>query len=400
MALWLLAGALVIAPSARAAPHRTPTPSAEELWKTYPLRPGAEPTRDPAPREEAVRSAARASVRPASARMPSATDGGPPLPLIGAAAALAALAASALLRRRRSPRAGGDHALGLPLITAAAATAAMSGRRQSPRLTTLTGAGDDDPVEALAPPDPERRWTAELEWHDEAGGPRFHVIARAEDGGPAARIASSERLEWPPPDAVAVQRLRRTVARIEAAVRDAGWAPLPAGETWYAKRFAWAPLVAPAGEPEPEPVAPPAPVAAATPAPAPRPVRPLFAPQRAWPADTEDLWRCEIRWRAGYINSRFTLVARRPAERRPTPLASSQTFKWMIMNDPEPASQDFRDAVMQLDEQITDAGWEPVGSGREWWELRYVWRGAGDPPLQLDPAAARVSDADGDDDAR
>jgi len=147
---------------------------------------------------------------------------------------------------------------------------------------------------------------------------------------------------------------------MEAIMRRAGWAPLPPGSSWYSKRFAWtpqAPVAAPAGR--------------------------RFIPQDAWPPETEDSWRCEIRWRPGYINSRFILVARRPGRRGTTDVARSQPFKWLVLADPDPEGPDFRRAVEHLDGEIRAAGWEPVGCGRRWWQRRYVWRGEGDPPLDL-----------------
>jgi hypothetical protein len=379
-------------PPAAAAQDRTPTPSARELWNTYPLRQEPAERRPAEDRATGTSTAApgtRGPARQVSVRSPGpADDDGTPLVLVGAAAALAALGAASVLRRRRVRPPRAPVAFAMPLLAAAATTAALPERRRPPRLTALTGEGGgserDGPedeerrAQELRPPDPAQPWTAELEWRGEGDGPRFCVTARPDGGGPDVRIASSEPIEWPPQDAVAVQRLRRSVAQMEAAVRSAGWTPLTPGESWYSKRFAWAPV--------------------AEPAPAPAPSRRLFEPQPAWPSGAEDLWRCEIRWRAGYVNSRFTLVARRPGRRGSTTVSSSKTFKWLIMADPDPPSPEFRDAVERLDEQIAAAGWEPAGSGREWWERRYVWRGDGPPPLDLDPAPARVGDPDGGDD--
>ena len=91
------------------------------------------------------------------------------------------------------------------------------------------------------------------------------------------------------------------------------------------------------------------------------------------------------------------MVARRPGRRGTTTVCSSETFKWLIMADPDPPSPEFRDAVESLEEQITAAGWEPAGCGRDWWELRFVWRGDGPPPLDVDPAPAHIGDVDGGD---
>jgi hypothetical protein len=384
VAAGLLAGAVMTVPPVAVAQDGTPTPSARELWKTYPLR------QEPAARKAREHPATGASGRRASARSSAPAGGDAPLPLLGTAAALAALGGALVLRRRRASRRSGAPAdLGMPLLAVAVTTAAMPPRRRpATRLTALTGDtgenGRERPgsEEALRPPESAQPWVAELEWRDERGGPRFWIVAHPAGGGPEVRIASSEPIEWPPPDAVAVQRLRGAVARMEAGMRSAGWTPLPPGEAWYSKRFAWTPVAEPAS------------------APPPGPADTLFEPQPAWPPDTERLWRCEIRWRGRYVNSRFTAVAREPGRRGSTTVGTSKAFKWLIMADPDPESPEFRDAAEQLDEQITAAGWEPAGLGRDWWARRYVWRRDGPPRLDLDPAPARIGKARerGDDD--
>jgi hypothetical protein len=404
--VWLVLGVAMMLPPAAAAQQRTPTPtpSARELWKSYPLQPGAQ---EPGPTEERAQlasptpSAHRKAVHTAPLESPRpSSGGGAPVALLGIAGALGALGAFLVLRRRRAPRAG----VAMPLFAATATAAALSERPRQARLTTLAGAGgngrerteeeDGWRAQDLRPPDPTLPWTAELEWHGDGEGPRFCVTARPVAGGPEALIALSEPIEWPPADPAAVERLRRSVARIEAAVRSAGWAPAAPGEAWYSKRFAWTPVAtrAPARTPAPTPTPTPTPSREPTPAaePAAAPPRGLFDPPPTWPQGTEELWRCEIRWRAGYINSRFAAVARRPGQRGTTTVGSSETFKWMIMADPEPPTPELLDAVAQLDEQVTALGWEPAGFGREWWERRYLWRGEGRPPLDLERSPARA----------
>ena len=369
-------------PPAAAAQDRTPTPSASELWEAYPLQQDPTATAEATVRPTSARQPVTGgSARTASAPARAPDDDGMPFVLI-AATGLAALGGAFLVRRRRFARPPAT--LAMPLRAVAATTAAMSERSRQPRLTALAGEGggrdgpgdEERPAQDLRPPDPAQAWTAELEWRGDGDGPRFCVTARPDGDGPEVRIAVSAPIEWPPPDAVSVQRLRRTVARMEAAVHEAGWAPLPPGEAWYAKRFAWTPVAGSVSEPEPAPS------------------RRLFEPQPPWPQGSEQLWRCEIRWRAGYVNSRFAVVARKPGRRATTTVSSSKTFKWLIMGDPDPPSPEFRNAVESLDEQIMAAGWEPAGFGRDWWELRYVWRGDGPPPLELDAAPARTGDDD------
>ncbi|HET8949978.1 MAG TPA: hypothetical protein VFN44_05695, partial [Solirubrobacteraceae bacterium] len=104
MAAGLLAGAVMTLPPVALAQDGTPTPSARELWKTYPLR------QEPAPRKAQEHPARRASGRPASTRSSAPADGEAPLPLLGTAAALAALGGALVLRRRRGSRRPGARA--------------------------------------------------------------------------------------------------------------------------------------------------------------------------------------------------------------------------------------------------------------------------------------------------
>jgi hypothetical protein len=376
---------MVTAPATAAAQDRTPTPSARELWRTYPLE------QQPAPATPTAASPTTpAPDRRTSAPAAGSGDDDALLRLLGIAGALVGLAGALVVARRRSARGtttGFPAGLAAPLLAAAATATTSDGRRRSPRLTALAagpGAGRDErgdsapetPAEALHPPDPEQPWTAELEWRHEDDGARFCVVARPADGGSGVVIAASEPLEWPPADAPAVRQMRRAVARVESALRGSGWTPLPPGSAWYAKRFAWAPVAEPAGTGR-------------------------FSRQTEWPPGAEDLWRCEIKWQAGYVNSRFGAVAHEPGRKRGTTVGTSDVFKWLLMADPEPQTPEFRVPLQRLHELLLAAGWEPAGRGRKWYALRYVWRHDGPPPEDLGSAPARISGArgDGDDEA-
>jgi hypothetical protein len=217
----------------------------------------------------------------------------------------------------------------------------------------------------------------------------------------------------------------------------AGWRSLEPGDGWYAKRFAWIPQEAAATE---QPALPPprltavdapgqlrrrpaeAPAARrpgppresfaappSLPARAPRPGRfepgaaagefadeagtGRFVRRRPWPEDTDGLWRCEIKWDAGYKTSRFTATMRRPGARRGQAVAASDPFKWMLMAEPDDAAE-YRAAVEALVRAVRAAGWERIDPGPEWWAERFVWRRDEPPPESLEPEPVRTDRAD------
>ena len=329
------------------------TPSADELWRTYPLQETPEPGETLTP---------TASSRPAEA--PPASDDDAPVALIGAAGVLIALAGGlALLRVRSRPRT--LPRLGAPLLMTAAATAMQPGQRpRSPRLTALgdgpspwSGHSPDNP---LRPPDPRQPWTAEVQWSDS----RFAVVARAGGRGKEVFLAASRPLQWPPSGPKAVRDMSRAVERLEASMLASGWTQVAPGSAWYAKRFAWA-----AGAPRTE-TAPPA---------------GRFKRETEWPTGSEQLWRCEIKWHAGYANSAFRAVAHGPKRYRGVTLGHSETFKWLLKADPAASDPRFVGQVRRLAARLTAAGWEPAGRGRSWYELRFVWRQEDAPPEPLEP---------------
>ena len=113
--------------------------------------------------------------------------------------------------------------------------------------------------------------------------------------------------------------------------------------------------------------------------------------RRSLGARRGELWRCEIKWHAGYVNSDFRAVAHEPTRHRGLTLGHSETFKWLLMDDPEESDARFVGQVRGLADRLTVAGWEPAGRGRNWYELRFVWRRKGAPPEQLDPAPAKAA---------
>ena len=212
-----------------------------------------------------------------------------------------------------------------------------------------------------SPPDPARAWTAEIEWRQSDEEGLFRVVGRPAGGRGEATIAESGRLDWPPES---VERLGEAVEKLESSLLAAGWEPLSLGERWYSRRFAWK-----ARQPAER---------------LPRTDR--FARGQAWPEQALDQWRCEIRWDAGYINSSFKATAFAPGEKRGTTIGESATFKWMVMDPPNPQERAIVAEARRLAAALVEAGWQPLGRGSAWFSGRYVWDREEPPPQHVELA--------------
>jgi hypothetical protein len=379
--LWTLAIVLLVAAPAHAQ-DGTPTPSARELWRDYPLR-QAEAT----PKRTNTSSPAR-SASPTAAVAPAADSDSGLLAVLAAAALVAAGGAVLLLRRHRSRA----PAFAAPL--AAAPRLALAGPSAGSHQLLFSRAAHDQPPDTASseppqprpgvrPPDPDRRWTAEIQWARSGDTARFCVAARDEQGESEPVIARSEPFDWPPEGPEAVQALVGAADALSEGLTVAGWTPLPRGEAWYAKRFEW----------EPAPVtdwAPPEPGLSAAPVDPPRAPTHRFRPTSEWPADADALWRCEITWRTGYARSRFEAVVHDPADDAEAHVvAASLPFKWLFMGDPDPNDATFREALVDLAAALESAGWERVGVGTAWYGARFVWHGDEPPPDEIHVEPAR-----------
>ena len=319
-------------------------PSAENLWKEYPLD---QPT--PSATPERGRAVA-APATPAADRTPAGSEGGFPVAVL-IVAALGVLAGTALSVQRRSGRE--PEAV---LVMTPAAT-----RRRTPSSAPLRAV--ERP--AGAPPEPAVAWKAEVTWEAKGHTGRFRALAVNADGAAPVEVGRSRPLRWPPGGPADIADLTRASEELEAALLTAGWSARPAGDEWYAKRFAWVPERERGTE-----MATRAAVHSGR-----------FHRGEPWPADTEALWRCEIRWRAGWISSRFEAVAAPPGERRGRPVGTTDPLKWTLKSDPDPDGADTRAALAQLVRELLGAGWEREGRGRHWYAQRFSWRREGDPPF-------------------
>jgi Ferritin-like domain len=211
-----------------AAQERTPTPSAKELWKAYPLDPSPSPSAAPAAASSRAGSGAGRPPEGASAR----SDGGAPIVLLAlvvlvVVAGVVALGGLVLRRRGHSRLAAGPTA----------------GDRNGSREVDVQSPNGDARPGALVPPALDRAWVAALEWRHADAEARFCAVARRDDGEPGTVLADSGPLEWPPAGPASVQALTDAAETLERALLAGGWKSLPRGPEWYAKRFAWEPKV-------------------------------------------------------------------------------------------------------------------------------------------------------------
>jgi hypothetical protein len=422
---WLLACLALVAPAPALAVGASPSPSPKELWQTYPLTPRQEPT------------GARAEPAPTATPAPHGSGSSVTTLLLVLVAVCVAGGGAAIAWRAQRGRRGATTPVitaprmralvpAMPLLSGALA----GGGPRQPRVTAArerrtppagaarrrpAGRGGGGRVAPL-PSDPRRGWTAEIEWRPGESDSRFWVMATADDAGDRAPVAQSAALEWPPSGPAAVQALSDAARALEEALLSAGWAPLPAGEAWYAKRFRWEPRPAAARPAEGKPAAarPKAvrsgqtgaarsagkPAAArATGRPgtggspgAERPAR-FKRDSQAWPAEARDKWRCELKWDAGYFNSRFQAVAFPPGTEPGHPVAAGPPFKWTFMSDPDPKGRRHLAQVRELASALEAAGWERIGRGSAWYSQRFVWRREGRPPERVELAADEAETA-------
>ena len=383
----ILLGALLPQPPAAAKPK--PRPSADELWRTYPLRTNAPPRAQTRSRAGSAASPSTQGkpARPSAVAARSDGDGSRALLLV-ATLGLAAVAGVWLVFWLRPPRKAEPE--GVPVAAGPArspqrlpALGAEGGTRHEgvgpirPGGSGNPGAGRHPPpgpgeqvAEGPLPPQIDVTWTAELEWREHAGSSRFAVVATAAGGDERSTIAESAPLEWPPSGTAAVQALTDAAQALEISLLAAGWQPRPPGSAWYAKRFAWEPAAA--LEPR-------------DPAPS------RFARRAPWPEGTEDLWRCEIELEPGDTHGRFQAVAYSPqargmrADAEPDAVDTHEAPAGIVLG----GSPSFRSLLTALEA----AGWQRVGDGLESYGERFVWRRDGAPPERLEPAPAGTGGA-------
>jgi hypothetical protein len=233
----------------------------------------------------------------------------------------------------------------------------------------------EESASGAGPPDPGRAWIAEIAWDTEGEVCRFSVLARSEADAEDSVVAVSEALEWPPSGPAEVEALNAAVEALAAELAAAGWIARPPGEAWYARRFEWAPAAR-----EAVPAAVEAPATVEAPAPT------LFARSPDWPAGSKKLWRCEIRWTAGWVDSRFEVVVRRPGGLRSRPIGVSAPLQPVLKGPPDAGSAEAETALRALVSALETAGWRPAGRGAAWYAHRFTWSGAGKPPDRVEPA--------------
>jgi hypothetical protein len=365
---WMLVGLLELVCLALLAQpavgqDRTPTPSGEELWKTYPLHPSPTPGPDATPVPSPP--AARTQTRRTTGTSPDRSD---PIPTVGliflTLATASAVLAVALLRRRR-------------------AAAAVEGSID-PRLTAPQESADHAPraVSELpapappTPPDPHRQWTATIQWRHADEDSRFCIVAEPAQGHGATVLAASEPLEWPPTSPASVRALGAATETLATALVSVGWHELPRGGEWYAKRFAWEPVPS-------APIDPPA---------SNRRGSSRF-PRASRSEALQELWHCEIERDPRSASARLRAAVYPPGvgDARSIGSASAQGARHSALDPHDP---ECRAQVQDLATRLEDAGWERVARGPEWFAERFVWRREGTPPIPVGrgvPTEARLS---------
>jgi hypothetical protein len=387
----ILACLALAAPASVLAQEGGSAPSAGELWRQYPLGP-----KRPSPPKTTPAAAPLRS--PESTARSSSGGGSNDAVLAGLTIltlAILTLAATggwatlyALRRRRERAPAEAIPAPVAPVPSTRRAPSALTlvadPAEEETRMTRMTEPEPTPRPTTLAPPEPDLPWTAEIEWEQADGRCRFCVAAAAHEGDETP-IARSGWLGWPPDEHTPITALGDAVGALEAQLTTAGWTALEPGSAWYAKRFAWTPVAEPA-----------LPVIALPESPPAMEIEQYASPRRfvratEWPQGSEDGWRCEIRWSAGYVSSRFEAVALPPGERKGRPVGESAAFKWLLMSDPDPSTREHDAAVTSLEDALLDAGWERGGRGLKWYAERFVWPGSGEPPSRVEPAVAEAA---------
>jgi hypothetical protein len=387
-----------------------PTPSATGLWKDYPLHQRPKGVSDDLSRAVPAAAAASPTAQPAPAPE-RLQEGGSPWVLLLVLAALVAASTPLVLprlrrRRRRDVGDSGSTNRSTQRPTAAPPSSggqgAPGGVRDALARSHGAAAARSDAMPS-PPPDPQRGWSAEIEWCEHGGEWRFRAVARPQEGAGAAIVAESAPLEWPPASDASVQELSGAAELLEAAMVTAGWKALASGGAWYAKRFAWEPDTA-ARAPTAPPQAP-APSRPARPAseraepvthprteepmhrtarrdrPPPRPGR--FIRASAWPEGSEAGWRCEIQLETAYGKSRLKAVVYSPRATVGHSIGNSGRFESAAEPDEKaPSDVAMADALAS---GLVRAGWEPAGIGGKWYAHRFVWRHDDRPPPQVEP---------------
>jgi hypothetical protein len=113
--------------------------------------------------------------------------------------------------------------------------------------------------------------------------------------------------------------------------------------------------------------------------------------REAWPVETVQLWRCEIRWNPGYVRSRFEVVVYEPGKSEGDAVAESIEFKWLLKTNPDFYVAEHRAEVRSLAMKLEAGGWERIGRAPEWYAARFVWRREDRPP-DIDAAGGAGDD--------
>jgi hypothetical protein len=253
-AIGLLVWVALLAAQPAFAGDQRAKPSADELWRIYPLYPTVSPA-PPRPGAPAADRERRDVARVPAAR--PASGGGRTVLIVVLGVLAAAIALGVRLRLKRTGSAGPGVAppcaagsLGRSQWWRSAVVEASRGAGERPAGTRRLQAAVDTPAGRFGrvvqqPPWPQGtqgRWRCEITLNAEPLSSRVQAVAYPpghDDGHPIGTSPSSTSTSEAATDWQSPEGLERAVRALATALEAEGWEPVGQGAGWYARRFSW-----------------------------------------------------------------------------------------------------------------------------------------------------------------
>ena len=224
------------------------------------------------------------------------------------------------------------------------------------------------------PPDPGAAWAAEIGWRTTGDTARFVAAARCAIDGQTAVVGTSGALAWPPAGPEGIAAMTAAAEQLEAELLGAGWEPAAAR-----LRLVRAPLRLGAGRRH-----------GADPADAGAAASAVHARDGVAARGRRALARRDrlgLRLLAAHA-SRCSPTP--PAVRSPAGSGGRTTWPACRRSTPTPpTSATAAPSAASPSRCRTPAG-SSAGLGQRWYSARFLWRGEGTPPLELDVGRRRT----------